>query len=554
VRGGVEQGSSSARSKASPATTEPAVVAVADDDPTVRALFRRALERAGFEVLVATNGHRALELVRANRVDVLLLDLSMPGLNGLDTLRELRRDPKLRTLPVIMVTGSIAEADRVAGLDQGADDVLLKPVSIPELVARVRAQIRGRAAIADELEAGREQRRRMSVLVSEVPRDADLFSVAMSLAERLPNAVGVDGAAIVAFERGAARAIAASGQLRDRFPPGRLLAHAVGADLAARCQAGPWIEDVVRSTGPGDALELAFVPFRLGEVDPPIGSLVYSRANPAETPLRHRLTDLIDTSHFVVTALRPAVEVAETTNAAILDLRHVIAGRRFRVHLQPIARLATGEVFAVEALTRFDDGVRPDVRFAEATRLGLGRALERATLAAALEAAATWPADVALSVNVSPEVLRHERSLPRLFAAAGRPVIVELTEHERIDDYEAVRASFGRLGDEVRLAVDDAGSGYASLRHILSLQPSYVKLDIGWIRGIHGDPVRRSLVSGLAYFAAATNAELIAEGIETDEERTALLELGVQLGQGFLLGRPQPSPGDGRSDCRDCPG
>ena len=94
----------------------------------------------------------------------------------------------------------------------------------------------------------------------------------------------------------------------------------------------------------------------------------------------------------------------------------------------------------------------------------------------------------------------------------------------------------------MQLAVDDAGSGYASLRHILSLQPAYVKLDMEWVHGIAGDPIRRSLVSGLAYFAAETGCELIAEGIETQDERDALIELNVHLGQGFLLGRPEPNP------------
>jgi len=84
-------------------------------------------------------------------------------------------------------------------------------------------------------------------------------------------------------------------------------------------------------------------------------------------------------------------------------------------------------------------------------------------------------------------------------------------------------------------------AGYASLRHILSLQPAYVKLDMEWVRGIAGDPIRRSLVSGLAYFAAETGSQLIAEGIETEDERTALIELDVRLGQGFLFGRPEKS-------------
>ena len=513
---------------------------VADDDQAVRSFFRTALERAGFSVLLATSGIRALELVRGTPVDMLLLDLDMPGLGGLETLRELRADPLLRTLPVIIATGSAVEADRIAGLDHGADDLVVKPVSIGDLVARVRAQIRGHAAMADELQAGRDHRRRLAALLSELPRDADLIGLATALADRLPAAVGVDGFAIFAFERGGTRCIAASPTLRARFRPGRSLAHPVGADIAARAPAGPWLLESPADVGEPH-LELAFVPFSFASPAAPIGCFVYARTESGAPPLAHSLAHLIDTTEFAVTALRPAIEYAATTSAAILDLRQLIARRRFAVHLQPISRLATGEIIGFEALTRFDDGVRPDIRFAEATRLGLGRTLERATLAAAIDAVAALPSRLAISVNISPDVLQHERAVREIVARAQRPVIIELTEHERIDDYDAIRAGFARLGPNVRLAVDDAGSGYASLRHILSLQPSYVKLDREWVREIDGDPVRRSLVSGLAYFAQETGSELIAEGIETEAERVALVELGVTLGQGFLLGRPVPS-------------
>jgi len=523
------------------AASEGPLVVVADDDQAVRSFFRTALERAGFSVLVTANGRRAIELVRGNPVEVLLLDLNMPGLNGLDTLRELRADPLLRTLPVIVVTGSLAEADRLAGLDQGADDVVVKPVSVAELVARVRAQIRGHAAMADELKAGREHRRQLAALLSELPREADLIGLATALADRLPSAVGVDGVGILAFERGTSRSVAASSLLRAQFPSGRLLRHDVGADIARRASAGPWLETPKAIQSAEGKIELAFVPFRLAAAAPAIGCFVYGRTDAMSAPLAHRLAHLIDITDFAVTALRPVIEHAETTNAAILDLRQLIARKRFKIHLQPISQLDTGKIFGFEALTRFVDGVRPDARFAEATRLGLGRALERATLAAAIEAVASLPSDLAISVNISPDVLQHERSLPEILEGVQRPVIIELTEHERIDDYDAIRAAFARFGPTVRLAVDDAGSGYASLKHILSLQPSYVKLDMEWVRGIHRDPVRRSLVSGLAYFAEVTGSLLIAEGIESDDERIALIELGVKLGQGFLLGRPAPT-------------
>jgi EAL domain-containing protein (putative c-di-GMP-specific phosphodiesterase class I)/CheY-like chemotaxis protein len=528
-------------------------IVVADDDESLRSFFRVALEREGFEVLVAPGGRRAIELAQHASADVMLLDLHMPGLDGLETIRQLRADPRLQTISVLLVTGSTEEADRVAGLDVGADDVVVKPVSSAELVARVRAQLRQHAALDREREVERQHRRRLAALLPELPRDAPLLSLAAIVADRLPEVLDVDAVAIVAFGSDGAQTVAASDGLRVLFPVSRPLPRGTGAEIARRAATGPWLHSPTRSgDGVGGDLDLAFVPFSLGAAAQPVGCLVYAVGRGGTgAPLSHRIADLIDGTELIVTALRPAIEHAETTHAAILGLRRVIDERQFAIHLQPIVRFATGTVVAVEALTRFADGVRPDLRFAEAGRLGLGLALERATLSAAVETVASQPPDVALSVNVSPDMLQHDRDLRAVLADARRPVIIELTEHDRIDDYEAVRTAFRRLGPEVRLAVDDAGSGYASLRHILSLQPAFVKLDMEWVRGIDRDPIRRSLVSGLSYFAEATDCELIAEGIETEEERSALIELGVRLGQGFLLGHPEgigtePGPDGGR--------
>jgi EAL domain-containing protein (putative c-di-GMP-specific phosphodiesterase class I) len=168
-------------------------------------------------------------------------------------------------------------------------------------------------------------------------------------------------------------------------------------------------------------------------------------------------------------------------------------------------------------------------------------ALERAALKAAIDATASLPDDVALSANLSGDVIQNDEVLGETLRGAGRNVIVELTEHEPIDDYAALRAALSGFGPAVKLAVDDAGSGYSSLRHILALQPAYVKLDMEWVRGIDRDPVRRSLVTGLDYFARETGCELIAEGIETEAELAAIRELGIPYGQGYLLGRPEPS-------------
>ena len=517
------------------------LVVVADDDESLRTYYRTVLERDGFDVLVADDGLGAIQHARARTASAILLDLDMPGLDGLTTVRQLRSDPALRTIPVLIVTGSSEEADRVAGLDLGADDVVVKPISREELVARVRAQIRQRTMLARELETEREHRRRLAALLPELRQDAPLLTLATVLADRLPDALDVDGVAILAFAADGTTSVAASDDLKRRFPPGRLLPRRIGDDVARRAQSGAWLDgsedvaDVRRAVR-----DLAYVPIKLGGGDRAVACLVYAEArSEGGSPMSHRLADLIDATDLIVAALRPAIEHAETTNAAILELRRLIADRQFAIHLQPIVRIDSGTLVAVEALTRFADGMRPDLRFAEAGRLGLGLALERATLTAAVEAAGDHPPAVALSVNVSPDMLLNAADLAEVLAHADRPVIVELTEHERIDDYEAVRTAFGRLGPNVQLAVDDAGSGYASLRHILSLRPAFVKLDMEWVRGIATDPIRRALVSGLAHFAMETGCELIAEGVETEEERIALLELGIRLGQGYLLGQPE---------------
>jgi EAL domain-containing protein (putative c-di-GMP-specific phosphodiesterase class I)/DNA-binding NarL/FixJ family response regulator len=525
--------------------TDRPLILIADDDPGIRLLLDTALRREGFDTLLAANGREALERLQGNPIEVLLMDVQMPVLDGLGTLREIRASDRLRTLPVILITGSGAESDRVRGLESGADDYLAKPIAVKELAARVRTQVRGRTAWTRELERGREARRKLAAAVEGLATDVPLLTLATNLVKRLPKVLDVDGVAILHFGRDATSTIASSGALRRRFPATRPLAERIGEEVASRSAAGAWLEEGSGNADRrGKSIDVAYVPYRLGPTPQPLGCLVFGLEPGAQSgPLSHRLPDLIDATDFIVAVLRPAVEQAETADAANTRIRQIVSGAEFAIYLQPIVRLDGGATVAVEALTRFADGSPPESRFAEAATFGLGPTLQRATVAAALDASASLPPEVALSINLSADVLEHEPTLPDLFASAQRPIIVELTEHERIDDYEAVRAAFERLGSNVKLAIDDAGSGFASLRHIFALQPAYVKLDMEWVRGIDRDPIRRALVSGLVYFGAETGCELIAEGIETDAELVALRELGIQLGQGYLLGRPEPGPG-----------
>jgi EAL domain-containing protein (putative c-di-GMP-specific phosphodiesterase class I) len=126
--------------------------------------------------------------------------------------------------------------------------------------------------------------------------------------------------------------------------------------------------------------------------------------------------------------------------------------------------------------------------------------------------------------------------------ATTRQLILELTEHVQIDDYRALREAIGKLGG-VGIGVDDTGAGFASLRHILELRPTFVKLDISLVRGIETDEVRQALAAGLDHFALRSGCHLIAEGVESEGEATALQLLGVEFAQGYLFGRPEPIAG-----------
>ena len=200
--------------------------------------------------------------------------------------------------------------------------------------------------------------------------------------------------------------------------------------------------------------------------------------------------------------------------------------------------MRTGEAIGFEALTRFQDGTRPDLVFAEATAADVGLELETATLAKAMTAALKLPADAWLSINVSAALILDPERLTPIIQRRTRPVVVEVTEHDSITDYAGVRAAIASLGPDIRLAVDDAGAGVANFSHIVSLRPDFVKIDIGLVRGVNHDLTRQALIVGLRHFARATNGWLVAEGVETEEERQTLLGLDLEFGQGYLFGRP----------------
>jgi EAL domain-containing protein (putative c-di-GMP-specific phosphodiesterase class I)/CheY-like chemotaxis protein len=355
-----------------------ATVLVVEDDRSIRTLVCQLLALEGIAALEAEDAAGAMNQLSAHPVDLVLLDVALPGVTGYSVLEEIRHTPALSPLPVLLLTAG-GPGHLVAGLAAGADDYIAKPFAVDELIARVQAHLRA----------------------------------------------------------------------RDRW-----------------------------------------------------------RAS-----------------------LRPAPQFAT-------DVLAICRDRRFGIAFQPVRHLATMEAVGFEALARFHDGQPPHGVFAAAHDSGCGVELEVAAAAAAVQAAAELPPGAWLSINLSPAALLGAESLSAAVRDCGRDVIVELTEHERVEDYPALIAAAGALGPQVCLAVDDAGAGYASLSHVVALKPALVKLDRAWVDGISADPVRQALVRGVLGVADATGSTVVAEGIERNEDLSAVQALGVGLGQGFLLGRP----------------
>jgi EAL domain-containing protein (putative c-di-GMP-specific phosphodiesterase class I) len=342
-----------------------------------------------------------------------------------------------------------------------------------------------------------------------------------------------------------ATSLAPTGETAAAAPSGRRMRY-----LIERARVGPWTEDIV-GPEPGEPTNtfwessfdvIAGAPIFWG--DRLVGILTMGRAREEDRPTPARLRDLllatvIDYAAVLGATVGPSLSAQTEIQAEERRLRRILAHHELGVVFQPIVELRGGKVVGYEALTRFADGVAPDVRFAEAWAAGLGLDFELAAVTNAVRAARGLPPDSFLGINISPEVVLTAGDRLRHILPTDRPVVLEITEHVAIRDYRAIRESIATLG-ATRWAVDDAGAGFASMRHILELEPAFAKMDISLVRGIHGDELRQALAAGLVYYGLRSGFVLIAEGVEQEAEATMLRELGVDLGQGYLFGRPEP--------------
>jgi EAL domain-containing protein (putative c-di-GMP-specific phosphodiesterase class I)/GGDEF domain-containing protein len=271
-----------------------------------------------------------------------------------------------------------------------------------------------------------------------------------------------------------------------------------------------------------------------------LASSLVAADNPRVRPTRH-----------VVRTLQEAVKIVAQRQTAekhelFSSLKNVIRQKQLRPAFQPVRHLPDGAIMGYEALIRGPQGSSlepPTVLFAVAHENEMDVELETLCLETIFANLPRAVGEKRLFVNASAMLLRHpvfldERNLAAINRSHG-DVVVEVSEKEMVRDYDSFQEVLSLVRRaNLRIAVDDAGSGYSGLETILHLKPDYIKVADSLVRNIHTDLIKREIIASLDAIGKRIGATLVAEGIEVEPERKTLVDLGIEFGQGYLLGRP----------------
>ncbi|WP_439532255.1 sensor domain-containing phosphodiesterase [Polymorphobacter sp.] len=228
-------------------------------------------------------------------------------------------------------------------------------------------------------------------------------------------------------------------------------------------------------------------------------------------------------------------------------IEQILAGDGLDMVYQPIWQIGATQAgphhpIGFEALARFhlEPYRSPDAWFADARRAGLSLELELRAIEHALGALTRLPNDIYVTVNASPQTASDPALAGVLAGFDLKRIILEITEQKGVEDFLVLHAALAEMrAAGLRIAIDDAGSGYSGLQQILQLRPDIIKLDRFFVTGIERDPSRRALAAALGVFAEQVGSVMIAEGVEAESELATLRALGFRTIQGYLLGKPQ---------------
>ncbi|MGH9442113.1 MAG: EAL domain-containing protein [Thermoanaerobaculia bacterium] len=540
-------------------------ILVVDDEVDVLQLVQTILTGARYRVSTAETGSAAIAIAARERPDLILLDVMMPEISGWEVCSMLKNSAETQGIPIVMLSVKNEIRDMITSMQAGADDHVTKPFSGRKLIGTIERLLdREGSAAAPILPSAEEHFRNKKLLYDSVTQLPAFAVVVDALRDRMLGRREM-GVLSIDVEKYSHIEETYGWEVFDALvlETARTLKRLVGTVFSA--------EDVVAISRPAGSEFSVFTQIEPGQDSE---FRLARKARQTEDTLREALDDRfrdrihkpigVFVGHAVIVptpqmrvervvyrALREAARVAtsreeQRANELRQTFREILDDRAIRTVLQPIFHLSTLEIFGHEALSRGPKGTAfesADLLFEYAIRHGAVWELERLCAESSSRRFEAMGPGL-LFVNIEADVLSSlgegdgEILLP-LQSRKGR-IVLEVTERTAIRDIPGFRSCLDRLRREgFRIALDDAGSGFASLQAIAELRPNFLKVANTLVTGLANDPIKRDIVEMLLHVSRRIEATCVAEGIETEEDLNECRRIGIPLGQGYFLGAPR---------------
>jgi len=563
-----------------PTGVVPSSVILIDDDPSIHALVSAMLKPLGARVASALSGTEGLALVRESSPDLILLDNEMPDMNGLDVLVQLKADPRLAEIPVVMETGSENHRTLTSCFNAGALDYVRKPFAAAELRARVGSVLERQRMLSEMTRSARTDRLtglanrsllndRLTRAIERARENEELAFAVMFLDfdrfKMINDTLGHEvGDLLLKGISGRLRANLRSEDTVSRESPGTTVARLGGDEFVVVLEG---VGTIDAASAVADRLLLALKePYQLGShtvrSSASIGVVLAApQYETADDMLRDADIAMYEAKargkgcHVTFTArmgeeLRARVD---TEN----DLRDALGTDQIHLAYQPIISLDDRSVHGVEALVRWRHPVRgaigPDQFIPIAEETGLILPLSNWILREACEAFMRWHTtapDAApryVSVNLSRVQFGDPELVPRILGVLQelgmRPdqLQLEVTESQIMQNRGTALEALAQLrAPGIRLAMDDFGTGYSSLSCLQEFPLDTLKVDRSFVANAKRGRDYAALLHAVVTLADNLGLTVVAEGIEEEQQLVLLQALGCGFGQGYLIARPMP--------------
>ena len=542
------------------------VVLVVDDDPAIRLVIRHAMQQNGYHVIEASNGLEAVQFSIRQIPDLILMDAVMPEMDGFRATEEIRKIEACDDTPILMAT-SLDDDDSIArAFNVGACDYITKPFNWSVLKHRVRRM----------LQAANAQRRIQHLAYHDVLTGLpnrmlfmDRIDQAISRAQREEGQfallfIDIDHFKVIndsmGHDAGDQLLNLISIRLRDVLRKSDTVARLGGDEFTVIIEYLQHPDDVIQITK--NILSALDLPAEVNGKEVYVGGSIGIAMYPQDGENFGVLLKNADTAMYKAKELgrntfqfyasemsHKAMQRLELEN----QIRTALKEDQFEVYYQPKVDLQNNKCIGVEALVRWNHPQRglisPDDFVPLTEEIGLITQLDEWMMKAACLQFMQWKQQGYplnnLSVNISSRhfkegnLIEYCTTLLEMTGIAAECLEIELTESALVDNYSNAKYILDKLHTMgLRIALDDFGTGYASMAYLKEFPFDTVKIDRSFIRDIPQDHEDAAIVTAMIQLSQALKLNIVAEGIETDQQRQFLYDNACGYGQGYLWSRP----------------